>query len=90
MSRHLEHIKCPDHLGHKQSRLHPCHFLASANSWAETEGKEALEIIFSKLSVIKRMGGWEPALWPVLEWVVEVALASGEGEDAGLDSGLEG
>lgn len=89
LARHLTHIKSPQHLSHEQLPLHPSHLLAYTASGTYTEGQEALEVILGELGVVKWMRGWEPALRPVMERVVEVARASGKSEDAGLHVGLQ-
>jgi hypothetical protein len=89
LSWHLDHIKRPQHLRHKQPPLRPRHLSASTGSHAYAERKETFEVIFGKLGVVERMAWWEPALWSVVECVVEVLWTSCLGEDACLDSDLE-
>lgn len=85
---HLDHIERPQHFGHEQLPLHPRHFPSNAGPWAKTEGMKALPIIVHKRRIIQRMVGGEPALWPVVQWIVEEARTAGQRENAGLYMGL--
>lgn len=48
----LEHIKLPEDFSQEQLRLSPRHFSAHADSRAETERVQALEVIISKFRVV--------------------------------------
>lgn len=88
LSRHLHHIKRPQHFGHEQLSLHPRHFPSNAGPWAKTEGMKALEVIVRKRHIVQRMAGGEPALRPVVQWIVVEARTARRREDAGLYMGL--
>jgi len=88
LSRHLDYIERPQHFGYEQLSLHPCHFSSNAGPWAETKGMKALPIIVYKRRIIQRMVGGEPALRPVVQWIVEEARTAAQREDAGLYMGL--
>lgn len=85
---YLNHIKFPQYFGHEQLSLHPRHFSSNTGPWAETEGMEALSIIVCKRRLKLRMVGREPALWPVVQWIVEEAWTATQCEDACLYMGL--
>lgn len=48
----LEYIKAPEDFGQEQLCLCPRHFSAHADSWAETERVQAVEVIISKCRVV--------------------------------------
>lgn len=88
LSRHLDHIKRPQYFGHEQLPLHPRQFPSNAGPWAKTEGMKTLQVIVRKRRIVQRMVGGEPALRPVVQWIVVEARTAGQREDAGLYMGL--
>lgn len=88
LSRHPDHIKRPQHFGHEQLPLHPRHFPSNAGPWAKAEGMKALQLTVRKRRSVWRMAGGEPALRPVVQWIVVKARTAGQREDAGLYMGL--
>lgn len=88
LSRHLDHIKRPQHFGHEQLPLHPRHFPPNAGPWAKTEGMKALEVIVRKRRIVQRMIEGEPALRPIVQWITVEARTAGQRKDTGLDMDL--
>jgi hypothetical protein len=85
---HLDHVKSPQNLCHKEVPRHPRHLPPPTSPWAYAEGKQAFEIIFGKLGFIEWTIWLKPALWSEFKRAVEVPWASCLGKYAGLNSGL--
>ena len=49
---------------------------------------KALQVIVRKRHIVQRMVGGEPALWPIVQWIVVEARTTSKCEDAGLYMGL--